>query len=363
MARRKASSCVRLQEVLALDHHQHVVLAGGKAPVDLLVAAEFLGVGAEQLGERIVDLQLEDADAARGPSRWRRGRRRAREPCSATSPSLSSPNENTKLRCCSSALPMAPPSALLFGLLLSSGRCFVVPRKSAARLAESARCGRIVAFAALTVKGQRFCHFREGPCAPIWPYERAPFGPFQTPPARMTRSYASADCAEPPDTNAVRRRWRRQPGWPAAIVVACIALSRADLVAASPQQAPNSRVVLDLPAGYTPSPLFSGFQNDASGVSFIILEAPVAEYDKMAQGFTAEELAKRGITDVQKVDLARTDPHVYMRAHQKSAAGDLREFFVLFRTADQTILVSVNVPQRSIEDGSVKLGRHREGAR
>ena len=124
---------------------------------------------------------------------------------------------------------------------------------------------------------------------------------------------------------------------------------------ASPQQAPNSRVVLDLPAGYTPSPLFSGFQNDASGVSFIILEAPVAEYDKMAQGFTAEELAKRGITDVQKVDLARTDPHVYMRAHQKSAAGDYAKFFVLFRTADQTILVSVNVPQRSIEDGSVKM--------
>ena len=40
-----------LQEVLALDDDQHVVLAGGKAAVDLLVAAELLGVGAEQLGE------------------------------------------------------------------------------------------------------------------------------------------------------------------------------------------------------------------------------------------------------------------------------------------------------------------------
>ncbi len=159
----------------------------------------------------------------------------------------------------------------------------------------------------------------------------------------------------PPDTNAVRRRWRGPARLVAAIVVACIAVTAPGFVAASPQQAPNSRVVLDLPAGYTPSPLFSGFQNDASGVSFIILEAPVAEYDKMAQGFTAEELAKRGITDVQKVDLARTDPHVYMRAHQKSAAGDYAKFFVLFRTADQTILVSVNVPQRSIEDGSVKM--------
>ena len=160
----------------------------------------------------------------------------------------------------------------------------------------------------------------------------------------------------PPDTNAVRRKWPGPAGLTVAIVLAaCIALTGAGSAAASPQQAPNSRVVLDLPDGYTPSPLFSGFQNDASGVSYIILEAPVAEYDKMAQGFTDEELAKRGITDVEKVDLARTDPHVYMRAHQKSAAGNYAKFFVLFRTADQTILVSVNVPQRSIEDGSVKM--------
>ena len=56
-----------LQEVLALHHHQHVVLAGGKAAVDLLVAAELLGVGAEQLGERIVDAQQEQApDRERG---------------------------------------------------------------------------------------------------------------------------------------------------------------------------------------------------------------------------------------------------------------------------------------------------------
>ena len=44
-----------LQQVLALHDHEHVVLAGGKAAVDLLVAAEFLGVGAEQLGQRVVD--------------------------------------------------------------------------------------------------------------------------------------------------------------------------------------------------------------------------------------------------------------------------------------------------------------------
>jgi hypothetical protein len=125
-------------------------------------------------------------------------------------------------------------------------------------------------------------------------------------------------------------------------------------VSATPQQAPNSRVVLDLPPDYTPSPLFSGFQNDALGISFIILEAPASEYDKMAQGFSPEELAKRGITHARPASLARSDAHVYMRARQVSAAGTYEKFFVLFRTADQTILVSVNVPAKAIEDGTVK---------
>lgn len=123
---------------------------------------------------------------------------------------------------------------------------------------------------------------------------------------------------------------------------------------ATAQQAPNSRVVLDLPPGYIPSPLFSGFQDDTTGVSYVILEAPVSEYDKMAQGFTAEELGKRGITDVEKGTLPRHDPYVYMRAVQKSEAGTYAKFFVLFRTADQTVLVSVNVPKRSLDAGSIK---------
>lgn len=136
-------------------------------------------------------------------------------------------------------------------------------------------------------------------------------------------------------------------------LTALMGMSAPAVVQATPQQAPNSRVVLDLPPGYVPSPLFSGFQDDASGVSYVILEAPVGEYDKMAHGFTAEDLAKRGITEVQKGNLPRTDPHVYMRAVQKSEAGAYAKFFVLFRTADQTVLVSVNVPQRSIDDGAV----------
>jgi hypothetical protein len=39
---------------------------------------------------------------------------------------------------------------------------------------------------------------------------------------------------------------------------------------------------------------------------------------------------------------------------QKSEAGLYAKYFVLFRTSDQTVLVSVNVPQRAIDDDEVK---------
>lgn len=138
------------------------------------------------------------------------------------------------------------------------------------------------------------------------------------------------------------------------VLTAIFALGQPEPAEASAQQAPNSRVVLDLPPGYTPSPLFSGFQDEARGVSFVILEVPASEYDKMAQGFTPEELAKRGITDAKAAKLPRSDEHVFMRARQKSAAGTYQKYFVLFRTKDQTVLISVNVPASAIGDGSVK---------
>ncbi|HWK32465.1 MAG TPA: hypothetical protein VNR51_02130 [Hyphomicrobium sp.] len=162
----------------------------------------------------------------------------------------------------------------------------------------------------------------------------------------------------PQPTNA---RPQQRPGalhWRHALGLAfsaLLAFAAPSVALAMQQQAPNSRVVLDLPPEYVPSPLFSGFQNETTGASFVILEAPAAEYDKMAQGFTAEELGKRGITDVTKGSLPRSDAHIYMRAKQTSEAGTYGKFFVLFRSADQTVLVSVNVPQHALADASVKV--------
>ena len=114
-------------------------------------------------------------------------------------------------------------------------------------------------------------------------------------------------------------------------------------------------MVLDLPAGYQPSALFSGFQNDELGVSYVILEVPAKAYEELAAGFASAELAKRGLTDAAKGTLPRSDDYIYMRARQKSPAGTYAKFFVLLRTHDQTVLISTNVPAAAINSGTVSV--------
>lgn len=123
---------------------------------------------------------------------------------------------------------------------------------------------------------------------------------------------------------------------------------------AKPQQAPNSRVVLTVPDGFVPSKLFAGFQNETLGASFVILEAPRAAFAEMKDGFGADRLASRGIRDATREKLARTGPHVYIRAKQSAGGVTFEKFFVVFPTEDQTVLVSVNVPAEHIQSGRIK---------
>lgn len=116
-------------------------------------------------------------------------------------------------------------------------------------------------------------------------------------------------------------------------------------------QAANSRVALVLPPSYQPAKLYSGFEDERRGISFVIFEAPYAAYDEMKGAFTPETLASRGLMDGKSGQLDRQGDYVYMRARQSSPAGTYAKFFVLFRTADQTVLVSANVPVKALDAG------------
>jgi len=114
-------------------------------------------------------------------------------------------------------------------------------------------------------------------------------------------------------------------------------------------QAANSRVALVLPPSYQPAKLYSGFEDERRGISFVIFEAPRAAFDEMKGAFTPETLASRGLMDGKAGQLARQGEYIYMKARQSSPAGEYAKFFVLFPTTDQTVLVSANVPVKALE--------------
>jgi hypothetical protein len=122
------------------------------------------------------------------------------------------------------------------------------------------------------------------------------------------------------------------------------------------QQAPASRVVIDLPDGYKPARLFTGFLNEAAGVSLVILEMPSVAYEQLASGLTPEALAAKGILRAAAAKLDRPEPYLFMRGEQASAQGPVAKFFVAFRNKHVTVLITANVQKTSLDGGIVKTG-------
>jgi hypothetical protein len=122
-------------------------------------------------------------------------------------------------------------------------------------------------------------------------------------------------------------------------------------------QAPASRVALDLPDSYAPSRLFSGFVDEAAGISLIVLEMPSAAYEQLATGLTPEALARKGVAKVEAGKLARAEPYLYMRGEQISAQGPIAKFLLAVRDKDITALVTANVLKSSIDSGEVTVAQ------
>lgn len=120
------------------------------------------------------------------------------------------------------------------------------------------------------------------------------------------------------------------------------------------QQAPSSRVAIDLPDGYQPSRLFTGFVNEAAGASLVIVELPEAAYEQLANGLTPEALATKGITDVQAGKIARAQPYIYMTGVQASGQGPVAKFLMAFRNGGVTALITANVQKVTLDQGVLK---------
>ncbi len=150
--------------------------------------------------------------------------------------------------------------------------------------------------------------------------------------------------------------WLRRYGASSlAALLVLLALGHPAVVGARVQQAPSSRIAIDLPEGYEPAKLFSGFTHDTLGISLVTVEMPAQAYDELAKGLTAEALAAKGVTLLSRGELAKPGPHIYIRGEQAAAGGIFAKFFVVFRDRDVTALVTANIPKASIDSGQVKV--------
>jgi hypothetical protein len=121
------------------------------------------------------------------------------------------------------------------------------------------------------------------------------------------------------------------------------------------RQAPNSRVAIELPESFKPSDRFSGFVDEISGASFLVVEMPAVAYEEVkAIGDKPDALAQRGIIETQKTPLPqRSGEYVYITGKQKTPAGDYSKHIMVTREYDVTVMVTGNVPQNALDSGAL----------
>jgi hypothetical protein len=122
-------------------------------------------------------------------------------------------------------------------------------------------------------------------------------------------------------------------------------------------QAAGSKVMLDVPNGFVPATQFSGFTDPKTNASIVILDMPPQAFVEMSKDPDAAKglaFAQKGIKNIVPAELKRPDKHFFFRGEQETPAGDYAKFMLIFGSADGTAVISVNVPNDALVQGTYK---------
>jgi hypothetical protein len=114
----------------------------------------------------------------------------------------------------------------------------------------------------------------------------------------------------------------------------------------------GSRIVLEVPKGYSPASRFSGHVDEARGISIMIVEFPAAAYDEMAKGMTPEVLARQQILEPKIGRLERGGEHFYVTGEQSTGGAAFAKFILILREGDTTAVITANVPKKVLASGA-----------
>jgi hypothetical protein len=153
---------------------------------------------------------------------------------------------------------------------------------------------------------------------------------------------------------SMARRGRAFSAWSSLVVAAFALLAPASHAQAEFRQTQGGRIAIDLGAAFTPSDRFSGFVDKSTGASFAVIELPAAAYDELKTVPDSKEaLANEGFSGTEKAELkGREGTFVYLVGNQKTPAGDVTKFVLIFTESDVTGVIVANVPQAAIDVGT-----------
>ncbi|MDX2263765.1 MAG: hypothetical protein NW215_02175 [Hyphomicrobiales bacterium] len=140
----------------------------------------------------------------------------------------------------------------------------------------------------------------------------------------------------------------------ALIFFLAVMTMRAFAVAAV-RQAPNSRIALALDDTFKPSDRFSGFVDDNSSASIVVIELPPEAYEQVKTlGDNPAALAAQGVTGVTKTALpGRTGEHVYLTGAQQTPLVDYAKFILIFRDKGVAAMITANVPEAALASRAI----------
>ena len=118
--------------------------------------------------------------------------------------------------------------------------------------------------------------------------------------------------------------------------------------AADPVFPVNSRIGLAVPAGFTPSNKFPGFENPGASAAILLVELPNEAYADVEKGFTDEALKARGMVVQLREPLTLKDGKGFFVAGPQASNGANRyEAVMIANTAGITSIVSVQMIEAS----------------
>ncbi len=121
------------------------------------------------------------------------------------------------------------------------------------------------------------------------------------------------------------------------------------------RQPPGSRVALAIGENFSPSDRFTGFVDENSGASVVVVELPGAAYEQLKRlGDTAQAFEAQGLLNVERVTLrGRQGDYVYLRGQQKTALVDYAKYVLIFPEQGLTVMITANIPEAALTSGAV----------